>query len=292
MPPSKPRAWLQLLRAPNLLTVPGDPIAGYLLATAAHFPPEVLAAIGASLSLYSSGLLVNDLVDIEEDRRERPERPLPAGVVDPRAARLAAAALGIGGIALAFIAGPLAGGFAIAALASALVYNFWTKTIPVLGAWNMGACRGLSLMIGAASGEELRPRVWCAALILTMYVAAVTHLARHETRTTAPAPAKWLPLLTLFAAPAFLASPALLVNVSLFLCFFAFAVLQAAITTLAISRGAPLPPAIGAFIRVLLPLQAAFCAASNNGWFAGAPALLLLALWPVSRLLGRRFYAS
>jgi hypothetical protein len=292
MPRTNWRAWLQLLRAPNLLTVPGDPVAGYLLATSAHFSPEVLAAIGASLSLYASGLLVNDLVDFEEDRRERPERPLPSGAVDPRALRVAAAALGIGGVGLAFLAGPLAGGFALTALASALAYDFWTKQVPILGAWNMGACRGLSLMIGAAAGEELRPRVWCAAFILTAYAAAVTNLARHETRTSAPAVAKWLPLLTLLVAPVFLASPTLLVNVPLFLGLFAFAVLQAAITTIDLSRGAPIPPGIGAFIRVLLPLQAAFCAASNNGWFAGAPALLLLALWPVSRLLGRRFYAS
>jgi hypothetical protein len=54
----------------------------------------------------------------------------------------------------------------------------------------------------------------------------------------------------------------------------------------------PLPPLIGGHIRVLLPLQAAFCYAANP-WGLGRPAaLILLALWPVSRLLSRWFYAS
>jgi hypothetical protein len=54
----------------------------------------------------------------------------------------------------------------------------------------------------------------------------------------------------------------------------------------------PLPPLIGAHIRVLLPLQAAFCYTANP-WGLGPPiALILLCLWPVSRLVSRWFYAS
>ncbi len=51
-----------------------------------------------------------------------------------------------------------------------------------------------------------------------------------------------------------------------------------------------IPPLIGSLIRGLLFIQAGFClAAGGCGW---AAALLLLALWPVSRLVARRFYAS
>ena len=50
-------------------------------------------------------------------------------------------------------------------------------------------------------------------------------------------------------------------------------------------------PAIGAFIALLLPWQAALIlTASTPG--AWAAAVLLLALWPLSRLAGRRFSAS
>ncbi|MEA3189035.1 MAG: hypothetical protein QOD99_2865, partial [Chthoniobacter sp.] len=71
------RTWLQLFRAPNLFTVPGDPLAGYLLVVRGSFNGAVLPAIGASICFYAAGLLMNDLADFAEDRRERPERPLP-----------------------------------------------------------------------------------------------------------------------------------------------------------------------------------------------------------------------
>jgi hypothetical protein len=54
----------------------------------------------------------------------------------------------------------------------------------------------------------------------------------------------------------------------------------------------PLPPLIGAHIRLLLPYQAAAC------WFGASQsigpecALILLALWPVSKVVSKRFYAS
>jgi len=56
------------------------------------------------------------------------------------------------------------------------------------------------------------------------------------------------------------------------------------------TRNPRIPPLIGTLIRGLLFIQAGFCmAAGGSGWVAG---VLLLALWPVSRLVGRHFYAS
>jgi len=53
----------------------------------------------------------------------------------------------------------------------------------------------------------------------------------------------------------------------------------------------PIPPIIGQLIRMLLPLQAIWCLASRS--IAGAiAAAILLILWPVSRSVSRRFYAS
>ena len=76
---SLPIPWLRLLRFPNLFTVPGDPLAGFFLAGAAAPPGNALLAVGAALCFYVCGLVLNDLVDVGEDARERPGRPLPAG---------------------------------------------------------------------------------------------------------------------------------------------------------------------------------------------------------------------
>jgi hypothetical protein len=57
----------------------------------------------------------------------------------------------------------------------------------------------------------------------------------------------------------------------------------------------PLPPSIGAFIRVLLPLQAALCltfSPMQRLTAGGIVAGVLLVLLPVARTVGRRFYAS
>ena len=76
------RAWLQLLRAPNLLTVAGDPIVGFMLAGAfaehTVVPLRLIWAGLASVLFYCAGLVHNDLCDLAEDRRDRPDRPLVA----------------------------------------------------------------------------------------------------------------------------------------------------------------------------------------------------------------------
>ena len=107
--PRYPRlhAWLQLVRLPNLFTVPGDPLVGYVLALwTLHGPEPTPISLGqalwvvlASVTLYAGGLISNDLFDLEEDRRDRPERPLPSGRVSVRSALVAAIVMFIGGIA-------------------------------------------------------------------------------------------------------------------------------------------------------------------------------------------------
>src|SRR6516225_6836668 len=94
-PRSALHTWLQLLRAPNLFTVPGDPLAGFLLATNGHADTHLVFAIGASLCLYCHGLLVNDLADLAEDRRERPSRPLPSGAANVRTVLVVAIVLAL-----------------------------------------------------------------------------------------------------------------------------------------------------------------------------------------------------
>lgn len=291
---SRWRTWLQLFRAPNLFTVPGDPLAGYLLAVHGSFNGAVLWALAASLSFYAAGLLMNDLADLEEDRRERPQRPLPGGAASPRAAWIVSFSLVAAGLAMcAFINGTALGVGALLAGAMAF-YNFCAKRVAVLGALNMGLCRGLNVLLGAAAAGFVLPPSISAACLTAVYIAAVTHLSRFETKPTAPTLAKILPLLALVAGPLFFPVRQPHVNPATFFVFMAIPIAAGAAISVRLLRPEcdPLPPAIGAFIRVLLPLQAAFCAGSNTGWIGGGPALLLLALTPVSRIVSRRFYAS
>ena len=303
MPPPL-RTWLQLLRAPNLFTVPGDPVAGWLLACFGAVGPRMALGIFASLFFYAAGLLLNDVADLAEDRAERPARPLPSGAANRGTVIVVMLAFAMAGLALCAVAGVWTFGVGVVLLLAIATYNLGLKRVPIVGAVNMGLCRGLSLLLGATvvPHGDLTIRLMLhgrldhllvAFLLVTFFIAAVTNLARYETKSAAPGFAKWLPAAAI-AGGAFSFLP--MVNdsnrVSTFL-LFALAFLISVQTAWQLVRDphTPLPPMIGKLIRLLLVIQAAYCAAFGD-IFGSLAAAVFITLWPVSRAVGQRFYAS
>jgi 4-hydroxybenzoate polyprenyltransferase len=298
--------WFRLLRLPNLLTVPGDPVAGTLLAAAAvSRVPDALAmaaAAGASLCLYAFGLILNDLMDIETDRAERPDRPLPSGEITVPQARMAAIAMALSGLNLALTAGRLAL-YAAAVLAALIIlYNGGTKRIPVAGVLTMGLCRGTSLVLGAltlgmpASAGQWLP-VLLAAAGLTLYVAAFSALAAREMEAEKPQGAlRWMPFAALLATlPAVLVAAAaqrrpepLLPVVYVFL--MVMTLMRAWLLGGVMYRLQPVPATIGGHIRNLLMVQACFCLAAGSRGLL--PALFFVLLSFVFPGLAARFHSS
>lgn len=182
-PGSPCNAWLQLLRVPNFLTVPGDIVAGFLLAHGAAASPgcELAVLAAASLCFYAGGLVLNDLADFEVDAKERPERPLPSGRVSREAAQLVMAVFFAGGLLLCLSvgAGQFQGGLLLAALV--VIYNQHAKKSPVAGPVVMGLCRGFNLLLGASLVTVFPVGVWICAAVETLFIARVTSMARQET---------------------------------------------------------------------------------------------------------------
>ncbi len=315
-------AWLQLLRAPNLLTVPGDPLAGFLLST--HGGPlrwTAVFAIAASLCFYCAGLILNDLADLEKDRRERPERPLPSGMISPRAALATFCVFSLLALACSFLAGLRAFYIGLILFAAILSYNLLLKKWSWLGPLNMGACRGLSMLLGAAANTfpPVFPlSVLLAPGIVTLYVAAVSQLARYEMEPCKIAGrVRAIPSGVLAAGfIIFLKAhyfPSSLANVAFTAAFFLalFISLTASINIAigvvldARKKSDPefgrwmmesgkeylLPEAIGLMLGGLLLIQSsfAFAAGGDAGFVSG---LTLLAFWPLNRIISRKFYAS
>jgi 4-hydroxybenzoate polyprenyltransferase len=178
-------AYLQLIRLPNVITAAADSLAGWLLVTGSMAEPWRWASLAlASMCLYASGTVLNDLFDIEVDRLERPERPLPSGRASTRvAAWLGGLGLVIGpGLALA--SGSAASGIVATVLAGVILsYDAGLKHTR-LGPGLMGACRGLNLLLGMTHARALGgPIAWCAAAIYGLYVTGITFISRSETRT-------------------------------------------------------------------------------------------------------------
>ncbi len=308
-------AWLQLLRLPNLPTVPGDPIAGYLLAASAigaPVTPRLALMALVSLMLYCAGLLANDYFDLTEDRRHRPTRPLPAGLVRPRTAITVAAVLTALGLAAAWPAGTPAAVTALVLAGMVWGYNFGLKRLAVLGPLAMGLCRGLSLLLGTVAVAGWHPPgiAIAAACGLTGYIAAVTTVAAGETSAGRVGPRRWLPpsaliiwgavLYWLLLAPAPASASA---GTAAGLPAASLAVIALGLVMLQTVRlGRQLTPrakqrAVGSLLAALPVIQAAlasvgYATAQSQQALYLTLALALGAAWPAAALLARRFYAS
>ncbi len=297
-PHSSINAWLKLLRPPNLLTVPGDPVAGFLLAGGGDVLSAVWAAL-ASLLFYMAGLVSNDCFDRHEDARDRPDRPLPSGSVSLTAAAGVSGLLFAAGLGVAALAGAQVLGVAVVLAGLVLTYNGLAKKRLLPGALCMGACRGASLLLGAAAASP-QPLVagWngvtVAAVGLSLYIAAVTALADRETEKRPLPWRRWLPALSVTCCMGSL----WVVSGGGAACWlFSLLALAAVAWPLRLGYrlgGSPAPavliPSIGRFIRGLLLIQAAFMASS--GLDGGIAAAITLAAWPLSVVGARRFYAS
>lgn len=294
---SRMRVWMQLVRLPNLFSVPGDPLAGYLAANQGWVEWPLLGVVLGSLCVYAGGLLMNDYYDAAEDLAERPGRPVPSGAVSRREVGWAAVWVTVAGlVAYAMTAQVRVMTVGLVLAGMVWLYNAWAKRVAFFGAATMGACRALSLLVGAVSGPIATWQMALPAIVTTgLFIAAVTHLARFETRDDVPRMARHFPFIALVPGCLFGCinasyAPAKYPAVILF-AYVLFVAFRIQIRLL--PRKAPaIPPLIGAHIRLLIPLQAAVC------WF-GDPqgegrwiALGLLAMVPISRFVGRWFYAS
>ncbi len=191
------RAWVELARLSNAPTIISNGLVGAALgfasvmelnqprgASAPSGLDEWLALGGiiiAMLLLYAGGMAMNDVVDAEIDRRERPNRPIPSGRVSRRAAAIFVACSFAAALAIAMCFGrpPLL--LTLALIASVAGYNVLHKRFAPASLL-MGLCRGLVYITVAAAITW--PLHWPIAAPLAIasvsYVVLVTLIARSE----------------------------------------------------------------------------------------------------------------
>jgi 4-hydroxybenzoate polyprenyltransferase len=191
--------WLRLMRLPNVFTAIADVTMGYLFAHQSVGVPERLAcAVLASASLYTAGMVLNDVFDVKVDAKERPFRPLPSGQISLNAANwlgwlLLAVGVGLGWLpGLFFDASPwLSGVVAIVLAASIVAYDGFLKKTPV-GPVAMGACRFLNVLLGMSTSLPAGAPLLLvfgsgplmAAAGIGIYIAGVTSFAKREAETS------------------------------------------------------------------------------------------------------------
>lgn len=172
-------SWIRILRLPNLLTVPGDLWVGMALAGGIQWGRGETSGLLAVCCLYLAGMLQNALVDRERDAIQAPERPLPSGELTVASVSGVMRLLFNLGVALGLLLGGI---WAVVLLASCVwSYNSLKEQVPMVGCMLMGACRGFAVLIGAMSvTDSASDVVWIGVGVWTLYIAAVTGLARRE----------------------------------------------------------------------------------------------------------------
>lgn len=173
------RGYVELLRPPNVTTALADVLAGYG-AAGLGYPQRLGWLLGATACLYGGGVVLNDYFDRRLDAVERPERPIPSGRVRPATAAAFGAGLLLAGIVFAQRATLEAALVASAIALLAVLYDRWGKHNALVGPVNMGACRGLNLLLGVAAVPAALAERWELAFLPFLYIWAVTVVSRGE----------------------------------------------------------------------------------------------------------------
>ena len=289
---------LRLMRPANIVTAVSDILAGIALSgfledtVVTSFWPILLLVL-ATAGLYGGGVVFNDVFDAELDSVERPERPIPSGLINKNTAAFVAVFLLVAGIfcaSMVFEEGVLsaAGLLALAIAVAAVVYDKWGKHHAFWGPLNMGLCRGLNLLLGMSILPTALEKYWFLGLVPVLYIAAITMISRGEVHGGKRR--------TLFSASVLFAIVMLsILAFSIYKGNFLIALFFVALLGVMIFPSLkkaiqePIAPHIGKAVKAgvisLIVMNASWAAATGNFWFA----LVILALLPVSMFLSRAF---
>ncbi|AMV33037.1 (S)-2,3-di-O-geranylgeranylglyceryl phosphate synthase [Pirellula sp. SH-Sr6A] len=208
------RDWAQLVRIPNTLTACADALAGFsIVAGVWHIAdaPRLLLISLASIALYWSGMVLNDVNDIAKDKQEGRKGPLVDDRISWGTARHAGWGLLIGGVLLATASGFATTGWteekslhsepwrgfypAVGSILLAICIVLYDSPLKstFIGPWIMGLCRACNLMTGMALGCTVVPATsaalsslghaaWMLPLGHGLFVVGLTLAARKEAK--------------------------------------------------------------------------------------------------------------
>ncbi len=167
---------MRLTRPPNGVMMFLGVLAGYYVSSGrAPDAPQALLALLTAYCLNGSSMVVNDLIDLEVDRVNAPERPLPSGEVGVREAVAFGALLGSLGLASSFLLGPVPFAIALASYAVALAYNLRLKPLGLIGNAAVSSTVGAPFLFGSAIATGI-PETGAVTLAL---LAGISNLGRE-----------------------------------------------------------------------------------------------------------------
>jgi len=166
--------------------------------------PVVILSIIISL-FYMAGMALNDLGDAGIDREQRPNRPIASGRISPRAALIFIVSLFVIATVLLLIYFSHCIHLAMLLVAMIILYDITHKrsTYSII---LMASCRALIYIISAYavfadSTKGFRTDTATASVVLALYIAFITLIARSENRQQIDR-RRWLSIAIILLVPA------------------------------------------------------------------------------------------
>jgi UbiA prenyltransferase family len=285
-------AYLRLLRPANIVTSVADVAAGTAIAGVYLLRPipvgDVAALCISTACLYGGGIVFNDVFDADLDKIERPERPIPSGLISLVGATMLGLMLLTSGIVIAFVNSFESGAIAALIAGLAVLYNRVSKHQTVVGPFNMGLCRAFNLLLGISVVAGATATHWWLCVAPLLYIFAITLISQGEVHGGGKIKlyvAAFLYILVAAGILSFASINNMLLWCTPLIIFLLLMIFRPLFVAIREPVGKNIGKAVKAGVIALIVMDAAWAAAF------GSPivALTILLLLPISIWLAKRF---
>ncbi len=146
------KSYIALIRPVNFIITGISIYVSCLLAGGIHnqFIQMLFASLGGAL-ISAGGMVINDVFDIEIDKINKPNRPLPSGAITKFDAMMYYAALSGAGLMMSAYTSTIAFIVAFVAVPIIFLYSYKFKATPLFGNLIVGTLTGLAFIYGGAA---------------------------------------------------------------------------------------------------------------------------------------------
>jgi len=174
------KEYFQLVRIPGIFTAFSNVLIGYFfsLSSTPDFTslPFLLVTSGM---LFSAGMIFNDFFDLNIDKKERPNRPLPSGKISKQKALFLGIIFLIIGNIFAFIVGYDSLFLSLVMTGIIISYNYRLKFSSFLGIFSLSVIRFLNVLLGF-SIISFSYEIIQFAIPIAIFVGGISILAKNE----------------------------------------------------------------------------------------------------------------
>jgi 4-hydroxybenzoate polyprenyltransferase len=251
-----------------------------------------------SILLYMVGIIINDYRDLELDRKERPDRPLPSGRISRQSALAFAFIATILAIILVTFVSISSVLLALILLITIVAYDCWLKN-NILGYFTIALSRVFNVVLGCSPGiiilisnQNDLAKISVILVSTFLYVTAISYMSRIE---VGPSPKKsnfQISVVLLSLIPAILTFFTLIGYFKWDLFLFLVIFIGMLIGSLVRKYGSSDPKVIMKIVRNLVLSIIILDSVFMSGTLGFAYGLSLLVLLIPAVILSRRFYVT